>query len=302
MSYRFEASESAAKAVQRIALEQLDKALEHTKTKTKLDDAVHDVRVCFKRLRGLIRLVRNELGAKQYKRENTLYRDLNRRLSEVRDTAALAEILNKVEERFSEELTENAFVSFRRSLSRATRTREAEKKRALVQVRKKIIAARKRVEKWSIRNDDFSAVGPGLTRVYSRGLDGFDKAYSKQSVRAFHEWRKEAKYFWYHLELLRKLWPKELKQFAKQVERLVDFLSDDHDLAMLRERVLEMSKQSQGPHGDEALLALIDKRRAELQTEARFLGARIYAEEADALKDRFHAYWKAWHSQQKVIA
>ena len=38
-------NESAAKAVERVALEQLDKALEHTKTNRKLDDAVHDVRV-----------------------------------------------------------------------------------------------------------------------------------------------------------------------------------------------------------------------------------------------------------------
>lgn len=45
MSYRFEGSESTEPAVRRIALEQLDLALEHAKAKSKLDDAVHDVRV-----------------------------------------------------------------------------------------------------------------------------------------------------------------------------------------------------------------------------------------------------------------
>jgi CHAD domain-containing protein len=139
--------------------------LEHSKAKTKLDEAVHDVRVCFKKLRGLIRLVRDELGDKQYKRENIFYRDLNRRLSKVRDTAALTKILTRLEGRFAEELTENAFASVRRSFTRATRKRQAEKKRALVQVRKKVIAARKRVKKWSIKDDDFSVVGPGLTHI-----------------------------------------------------------------------------------------------------------------------------------------
>ena len=301
MSYRFEENESAAKAVERIALEQLNEALKHTEAKSKLDDAVHDVRVCFKKLRGLIRLMRDELGNKQYKRENIFYRDLNRRLAAVRDTAALTEILNKLEERFTAELTQDAFGTFRTSLRRATRKRMAEKKRALVQARKKIIAARKRVKKWSIKNDDFSVVGLGLSQIYSRGRDGFDEAYSKQSVRSFHEWRKDVKYFWYQLELLRELWPKELKRFARQVERLVDYLSDDHDLAMLRKRVLDESNQST-KHADEALLALIDKRRAELETEARFLGERIYAEKADALKARFHEYWKAWRAEQKVNA
>jgi CHAD domain-containing protein len=300
MSYRFEGKECAAEAVERIALEQLDKALEHTKAKTRLDDAVHDVRVCFKKLRGLIRLVRDELGDKEYKRENTIYRDLNRRLSRVRDTAALTEILSKLEERFAAELTENAFASFSRYLTRATKKRQAEKKKALIEVRKKIIAARKRVKKWSIKDDDFSVIGPGLAQIYSRGRDGFNQAYDEQSARAFHEWRKDVKYFWYHLELLRKLWPKELKRFAKQVEGLVDFLSDDHDLAMLRKRVLETAKESEAPHADEALLALIDKRRAELQTEARFLGERIYAEKAGAFESRFHEYWKAWRAEQEI--
>src|ERR1043166_414 len=300
MSYRFEGNESARKAVQRVALEQLDKALEQTKAKVKLDDAVHDVRVCFKKLRGLIRLVRAEIGDKQYKRENIFYRDLNRRLSEVRDTAALTEILDKLEARFAEELAANAFAAFRKYLTRATRRRQADKKSALVQARKKIIAARKRVKRWSIRNDSFLVVGSGLTQIYSRGRSLFENAYAKQSVRSFHEWRKDVKYFWYQLELLRELWPKELKRFAKQVEKLVDYLSDDHDLAMLRERVLATSKQSKGQHTDEALLALIDKRRAELETEARFLGERIYAEKSGAFKHRFHGYWRAWRAEQEV--
>jgi CHAD domain-containing protein len=300
MSYRFEGNESAADAVERVALEQLDKALEHTNAKTKLDAAVHDVRVCFKKLRGLIRLVRDEVGDKLYKRENIFYRDLNRHLSEVRDTAALTEILGKLEERFAEELTDNAFASFRRSLTRAAGKRQTEKKKALAQVRNNIIAARERVKRWPIKDDHFSVVGPGLKQIYSQGRAGFGKAYEKQSVRAFHEWRKDVKYFWYHLRFLRPLWPKELKRFAKQVERLVDLLSDDHDLALLRDRVLDASKHSPEAQVDELLLALIEKRRAELETKARYLGERIYAEKPDAFENRFHEYWKAWRAEQDV--
>jgi len=298
MNYRFEGNESVGKAVERIALELLDEALEHTKAKTKLDEAVHNVRVCFKKLRGLIRLVRDEIGEHQYKRENVLYRDLNRQLSAVRDAAALTEMLDKLEQRFVDELVPNAFASVRKSLSRAARKRLADKKAALIQARKKIIAARKRVKKWSIKNDSFAVVGPGLLCVYSRGRAGFDNSTAKQTVRAFHDWRKDAKYLRYHLELLRGTWPKELKRFAKEVDRLVDYLSDDHDLAMLRERVLEASQESGTEQ--ETLIALIDKRRAELQARAYFLGERIYAENPEALEDRFHKYWKVWRSEEGV--
>src|SRR6516164_7954568 len=119
MSYRLEDDESIPQALERMALEQLDKALDCTKAKTKLDEAVHDTRVCFKKLRALIRLERDELGDKQYHRENVFYRDLNRKLSKVRDTAALTEILAKLEERFVKELAADAFQSTRKSLTRA---------------------------------------------------------------------------------------------------------------------------------------------------------------------------------------
>ena len=99
---------------------------------------------------------------------------------------------------------------------------------------------------------------------------------------------------WCHVSLLQQLWPKELKRLAKRIERLVDFLSDDHDLAILRERVLEAAKAvKDDTHEFEALMALIDKRRAELQTKAVFLGARIYAEKPKAFRIRFETYWRA---------
>ncbi|HJZ82063.1 MAG TPA: CHAD domain-containing protein [Pyrinomonadaceae bacterium] len=300
MTYRFKADESLGKAVERVALEQLDEALEHTRATTKLDDAIHDVRVCIKKLRGLTRLVREELGDDLYQREDTSYRDLNRQLSDVRDSAALTETVTKLKERFTEELSDDAFEGFRRSLTQGGRGRQADKRKALVDVRKKIIAAHKRVERWKIESDGFSAVGKGLTRSYSAGRKGFDRAYARQTVRAFHEWRKDAKYLWYHIELLRELWPGQLKKFSKQIKRLVGYLSDDHDLALLRKRALAESEQEQDGHEYEALLALIDKRRAELQTQACFLGQRLYAESAAAYRSRFKEYWRAWRAEDKT--
>jgi len=293
-----------SEAVQRIALEQLDQALAHTEAKARLDDAVHDVRVCFKKLRALIRLIRKELGKEQYQRENIFYRDLNRGLSNVRDTATLTEILDKLTEHFADELAEGVFDSIRNSLKRATRKRQVDKKRTLVAARRKIHACRERVKKWSIKAEDFSAVGFGLAQVYSRGRGGFGKAQSKSSVKSLHEWRKEVKYLWYQVSLLRPVWSKPLKGFAKQIKQLVDCLSDDHDLAILRERVLADSDHFEDRTEREALMALIDRRRTELESDACILGQRIYAEKAKDFRARFHEYWRAWQSEKsdEVVA
>ena len=84
------------------------------------------------------------------------------------------------------------------------------------------------------------------------------------------------------------------------MKTLSGYLSDDHDLAILRERVLEQSKRSDDGAEIEALVALIDQRRGELQVKANLLGARIYAEKPGAFVGRTEHYWQAWRSEVKV--
>ena len=174
-----------------------------------------------------------------------------------------------------------------------------ENKKALIEVRRKIHACRQRVKRWSIKAEDFSAIGPGLAQVYAKGRTAFHEAQSEPSVESLHEWRKEVKYLWYQVSLLRPVWSKPLKGFAKQIKQLVDCLSDNHDLAILRERVLADVDQFEDQTEPETLVALVDKRRAELESEAWILGKRIYAEKYKAFRARFEEYWRAWQSEQK---
>jgi hypothetical protein len=170
----------------------------------------------------------------------------------------------------------------------------------LAEVGRALVAARKRVEKWSLAHNGFGAVGQGLTHVYEQGCLGFGTAYKKQSVEDFHEWRKQVKYLWYHVRLLRQLWPEPLQNLADELETLTDYLSDDHDLALLRGKVLEQSGKSDDGTEIEALVALIDQHRGELQVKAKVLGARIYAEKPGAFVGRTRTYWQAWRWEVDV--
>ncbi len=140
MSYRFQEHETVPDGVKRIALEQIDKALELTTAGSKagknLDKAIHDTRVSCKKLRGLLRLVRFGLDDETFKSENVYYRDVNRSLSSVRDTAALVETLDKLIERFADQLAEPAFQTMRKSLTRSRNKAQFNKKKALAEVRK----------------------------------------------------------------------------------------------------------------------------------------------------------------------
>ncbi|MFG0333894.1 MAG: CHAD domain-containing protein, partial [Maioricimonas sp. JB049] len=101
MSYRFEQSESIPHGLGRIAVEQIDKAVREIKDHALgRHDVVHQVRKRFKKIRGLVRIVRPALG-NQYGPINTWYRDAGRTLSEIRDATTLIETFDRLADRAS---------------------------------------------------------------------------------------------------------------------------------------------------------------------------------------------------------
>ncbi len=301
MAYHFKNDEAVPDGVRRIAVEQIDKALDSLKPAARdTDNAIHDARVCIKKIRALLRLSRGELGKKIYTTENARFRDAGRKLSEVRDTAAVIEVIDKLTQHFSEQLSSGAFRGLRKPLLQEARESKKDKARAMAEVARTLRAARRRVKKWPVRHDDFTALAPGLKQVYREGRRSFAVACERPKVRNLHEWRKQVKHLRYQARLLRPLWPKMVGRLADELERLGDYLSDDHDLAILRDRILENSDGDDERTDLEELVALIDQRRGELQLEARLLGERVYAEQPRALIQRFQAWWDAWSAEVKI--
>ena len=72
---------------------------------------------------------------------------------------------------------------------------------------------------------------------------------------------------------------------------LACYLGDDHDLWVLR----ETSKAKSADSADlDALLALIDRRRRQLQDKARLLGARLYEPKPRRFRARVGKCWRLW--------
>jgi CHAD domain-containing protein len=301
MSYRLEDHEAVPNGIKRVTLEQIDIILHAVQaTSGNQDNAVHNVRTSLKKIRAVLRLVQDKIGGDVFHQENVCFRDAGRRLSAVRDTAVMLATFETLMDRFSAQVTADAFTELRKVLRQSSRTRRVEKQNALSAVAKTVTAARRRVEHWPINHDGFSMVGPGIKRAYNRGCQRFTLAVDQPSVEHFHEWRKEVKCLWYQIRLLKPIWPKIMEKFADELKALGDYLSDDHDLAILRARVLEQAEQSGDRTRLETLVALIDQRRGELQVEAKHLGARIYAEKPRAFVGRLQAYWQAWRAETQV--
>lgn len=299
-SYRFKRKEDVGKGVRRIARGRADHALQalgDVEEGAALAAAIHSARKDMKKLRALLRLVREELGEEVYRAENERYRDAARLLSRRRDAEAKLETLAALEERFGDELPAGAARAWGVELEEERDeilAASAEDMEALVgRAATAIEAGREEIAAWPPIGDSWSALGPGLLRAYRRGRRELKRTRSEPTAEHVHRWRKRVKDLWYQLRLLRKAWPELLEGSVDQTHRLADLLGDHHDLAVLAEDL----GARPGIARREELAGLIARRQTELLSAALELGARVYAEKPGAFERRLRAYWQTWRQR-----
>jgi CHAD domain-containing protein len=302
MSFQFKPDESVKRGVRRMARKELDKAIEELTGQpgASRDEVVHDARKRCKKLRGLLRLVRDGLGDAQYREENFCLRDAARPLTEVRDAKVLAGVLDKLAEHFAGQVRPGRMAHARAALKvrrQKIAHRVLDREAAFADVAALLRAARGRVKQWDVGPDDWSALQSGLKRVYRGGRCAYAAAAEEPNTEKLHELQKQAKYLRHQLETLQPIWPGVLDNLVEQAHRLGDLLGDDHDLAVLRGLLQEQPDMTGDGATQEMLVALIDRRRAELQEEAFRLGRRFYADRPGAFLERLHQCWEAWRAE-----
>lgn len=294
MAYRIGESESVQTAVRRIAREQLKKAIREIDDESlPADETIHEVRKRLKKVRGLLRLVRPELG-KTYDEENTALRDAARIIADERDATSMLECYAALEARYGGETDFSTHAHVKETLIGRKGAALKDAGERLERVREALRDARKRAKKWKLDDPDgFAAVEGGLRKTYGRARDAMEDAIDEPTMESMHEWRKRVKYNRYHTRLLRGSWPSLLEPMRNEVKRLTDLLGDEHDLAVLRELLTNEADTFGGLDRVQPLLGLIDARRKELQAWAAPLGRRLFAEKPKPYAKRMKAAWRA---------
>jgi excisionase family DNA binding protein len=305
--------------IRRIALERIDKALgQLTDPAFNRDKAVHDARKTCKRLRSVLRLIRDEVGYDYYRRENLRFRDASRLLAPARDSAVMVETLDSLIERFQEPnsaqlpvdflsdfefpVEPNEFCDLRDQLVERhhAQSRQVLETDAVQQYIAAVREARLNVAIWPIQQDDFAAISGGLHRVYKRGCVRMARARKETNAEALHDWRKRVKYLWYQLEVIQPIWPTMLTELAESLHTLSSLLGDEHDLAELQLLILQNPDLLPNKLMQQRLFDMIAYRRQEFQTAAWPLGQRLYAETPAVFVKRMYAYWRSWRIESPV--
>lgn len=287
--------EGLPREVRRIAVERIRSA---RKTLRKVSDdtdaSIHGARRDLKKLRALIRLVREPLGKSRFKEEDRTFRDAGRLLAPFRDAAARVALVDALRGKETASISSSALEIAQdevHSLYRKT-VRKGDIRKAAKEADALLKEAKTRVKDWELEESGFELFREGLADMYTHARSGLARCLIHPTAANFHDWRKCCKYLRYQIELLHTLAPKEMKAAENTLHKLTDLLGNDHDLAVLGETLESLAD---GTLDDAELWAIHQSFQSEHQ---RFMkgcwikGRQFFAEETAPFVKRIEGYWE----------
>jgi CHAD domain-containing protein len=297
VAYRLKRKESVRNGIRRIASDVLETAAQNLRTGG--DDVAHTARRRLKMTRAVLRLVGPALDAAHFDRENQALRDVGRVLSPLRDADVFVAVLGSLAELEHSLGREKTGFPQLAALAKADQRRVRRtliEEGAIAQARKDLIRVRDRVDDWATRDLGGSTIVTGLRASYKRALEAGRSAARSQNDDRWHEWRKRVKDLWYHLRLVRGVWPAVLDGAIDELDRLDKSLGEDHDLVIITTRLRSVSHTPALRHELNRLRPLVQRKRHDLRQQARDQAKILFNAKPRVFGRQFEACWTAWRS------
>jgi len=253
--------------------------------------AVHDLRKALKRWRAILRLIAPAVGVGDEAELMRLEaRDLAREMAAARDGQAAQEALADLGDSIPN-LSARSRATIAERIAQIRASAEAigltpERGARIDDMWTRAAAA---VERWPFERFDRSEAAAQLTVFYRRVCAAIPDDWSNASPEALHRFRQRVVEHRYQMELADPLWPKLMRVWVSEAQRLRDRLGAHHDL-MILQRLTE-------PHQPLArwrsqLKPLIAERQAAHVAAAKRLTGRLFAEKSKAFRQRLASLWE----------
>ncbi len=251
--------------------------------------AVHDLRKAFKRWRAIMRLIAPTVGhgAEEMR---IAARDLAREMAAARDSQAAQEAVAALGDD-APHLPARSRATIAERLAQLSASAEAisltpERKTRIGELWTQAAAA---VERWPLQNFNRVEAAKQLAASYRRVCAAIPEDWSNTSPEALHRFRQRVVEHRYQMELAEPLWPKLMRLWVSEAQRLRDRLGAHQDLVILQ-RLTE-------PHQPLArwrsqLAPLVMERQAAHVAAARRLAGRLFAEKSKAFRQRLTSLWE----------
>ncbi|HEX3800312.1 MAG TPA: CHAD domain-containing protein [Verrucomicrobiae bacterium] len=253
MRFQVKSGKKLAGEIARIAA----KLVRHIRKRVKLlnrepgSETIHEIRMAIKKLRALLRLIRDGFGRKFYRRQHHSLRALAHCLSPSRDAAVQLATLRKLR-RHCHQLSADDISDLENRLIEKKRNTSKSKQLSKSQFRDTL----RQINRWPFKNLKRRDIKFGIERGYQKLVKARHLAVQSPGDENLHTWRKRAKNLYYELLLIKKIGPKSADKLARQIKELGKYLGNDHDLVLLTKEL---------HHGSSRLHRHVHARRAEFQ-------------------------------------
>jgi len=250
-------------------------------------EAVHDFRRAMKRWRALLRLLEPFVGP-QAKDLRDQARDLARELSGARDGQSALDALDDLE-KHGLALSSGSFARLRSRVQELRRAAETTLDMVMRQrLGDALDGAEATVANWPLVDVTFEALAAELARHYRGARRLISADWQTAAPEALHELRKRVVIHRYQMEMVEPLWPRFMKMWTSEAQRLRDRLGKHQDLLMLANLT--------GPHQSltrwrSRLAPAIAERREVHVAAAERIATRLFLERPKAVRRRLVELW-----------
>jgi CHAD domain-containing protein len=242
-----------------------------------------------KRWRALLRLLEPFVGA-EARRLRDEARDLARALTGARNAQSALDALADLE-KHGLALSARSIAGLRRRIEEIRLSAETTVNGDMrLRLGNALEQASAVVERWPLHTLTFDDVADQLTRFYRDARRLLPKDWPTAEAEDLHELRKWVVIHRYQIDIIEPLWPRFVKMWSGEAQRLRDRLGKHQDLLMLTSLT--------GPHQPLArwrsrlAVAIAERRAAHVGGSAR-IAARIFVEKPNALRRRLATMWTA---------
>jgi len=251
--------------------------------------AVHDLRKELKRWRAILRLIAATVGD-EAELMRVKARDVAREMAAARDGRAAQEALADLGDDVPN-LSARSRATIAERLAEIGAEAEAI---SLTPARKALIGemwthAAAALDRWPLERFDRSEAATQLTVFYRRVCAAIPDDWPNAGPEALHRFRQRVVVHRYQMELAEPLWPRVMRLWVSETQRLRDRLGSHHDLV-----ILQGLTEPQQPlaRWRSQLAPLIAERQAAHITAARRLTGRLFAEKPKAFRQRLASLWE----------
>lgn len=257
----------------------------------------HELRKSMKRLRALLKLMRNAMRRRQWRALDRELRDIARSLSGKRDSdvraAMIAGLMTGADPPLRKALKKLAIASDSSRIS----PRPVVQSRPASGMPHRLGAISNKFAKLALTRPE-TALESGLARCYRKVNEARHAAEDEPSDDAFHELRKAIQVHYRQLQLVQSVAPIALKPRIKATRDLGQTLGREHDLAMLQAWLKAPETALQAPEA-ELVAGICRKEQRKLRRKALVASRELFARRSKAFA---RDVARGWHDLDRDSA